>query len=92
MLVNNRQLLPVGMFLACYVPFPLFVCDCISGVPLNRLEQGALPLSTSSPVARDHWGIFELIIKESGDVRTIPLSRFSLVSDPARVRVFPNPT
>ena len=21
----------------------------------------------SSPVARDHWGIFELIIKESGD-------------------------
>ena len=24
-------------------------------------------LTASSPVARDHWGIFELIIKESGD-------------------------
>ena len=46
----------------------------------------------SSPVALDHWGIFESIMKESGEegsdhfplalyaVPVIPLSRFSLVS------------
>ena len=45
MLVNNRQLSPVGIFLACYVLFALLVCDYFSGVPVNRLEQqDALPL------------------------------------------------
>ena len=31
------------------------------------LEEDPHPGSASSLVARDHWGIFELIIKESGD-------------------------
>ena len=44
-------------------------------------------MPASSPVARDHWEIFELIIKESGStlVPIIPLSRFS------RAREFPYP-
>ena len=45
MLVNNRLLSPVGILLACYVLFALLVCDYISGVPVNRLQQqDALPL------------------------------------------------
>ena len=42
----------------------------------NRLETGMGALTASSPVARDHWGIFELIIKESGDEGGSPLSPF----------------
>ena len=55
----------------------------------------------SSPVARDHWGIFELIIKESGNEgsdgkgrkreATFPSLSFSFPSLPARaLRSFPS--
>ena len=53
--------------------------------------------STSSPVARDHWEIFELIIKESGDKGSDGKGRkseafsFSFPSLPARaLRSFPS--
>ena len=32
-----------------------------------REQRKSRLVTASSPVARDHWGIFELIIKESGD-------------------------
>ena len=71
----------------------------------NRLETGMGALTASSPVARDHWGIFELIIKESGDEGGSPLSPFPShhprscsklvpiipLSRFSRAREFPNP-
>ena len=54
-------------------------------------------LAASSPVARDHWGIFELIIKESGDEgrdgkeRKSPPLFFSFPTLPGRaLRSFPS--
>ena len=43
--------------------------------------------AASSPVARDHWGIFELIIKESGDEGSDGMGRTFPSSLPRASRV-----
>ena len=43
-----------------------------------------------SPVARDHWGIFELIIKESGDEGSDGKGRKSEVTFPSLSFSFPS--
>ena len=74
-----------------FLVLPWFFCFCRE-------------VSASSPVARDHWEIFELIIKESGDKGSdgkgrksiTPRSRSTLVpiiplSRFSRAREFPYP-
>ena len=59
---------------------------------VNRRLPDHYPFSASSPVARDHWGIFELIIKESGDEGSDGKGRkSSLLFLPITPRSLPNP-
>ena len=56
---SDRYRLNGGTGVALYLVLLMFHSRC--------LYSPSYSFPASSPVARDHWGIFELIIKESGD-------------------------